>query len=212
MAQSGSEQPSKQQRNIILKTIQGIDRTLEFAEAFIVAGSILFMALIMVTHVLGRTFFRIGIPGVTEITELLIILITFVGVSYAVRRARHISMSAIYDQLRGVARKTLLVLICLITGALLLYLAWEALGYVQTIHQRGRTSSALNIPLWMIYAVLPIGFFLAGVQYWLTALRNLTTPGMYRSFTEREAYDDVPADAGGLPPDIDQNTTDQNRN
>ncbi len=204
MAQSGSEQPASRQGNVIIKLIRGIDRTLEYAEVFIIGGSILFMALIMVTHVLGRTFFRIGIPGVTEITELLIILITFVGVSYAVRRARHISMSALYDQLRGVARKTLLVTICLITGGLLFFLAWEALGYVQTIHQRGRTSSALNIPLWMIYAVLPIGFFLAGLQYWLTALRNVTTPGMYRSFTEREAYDDVPMDAGATSLDTDK--------
>lgn len=205
MAESGSEQPPQRQRNVILTLIRGIDRTLEYAEVFIVGGSILFMALIMVTHVLGRTFFRMGIPGVTEITELLIILITFVGVSYAVRRARHISMSAFYDQLRGVARKTLLVVICLLTGALLFFLAWEALGYVQTIHGRGRTSSALNIPLWMIYAVLPIGFFLAGLQYWLTALRNVTTRGVYRSFTEREAYDEVPADAGDASLNTDQN-------
>ncbi|MCC5812140.1 MAG: TRAP transporter small permease [Ectothiorhodospiraceae bacterium] len=160
----------------------------------IVGGSILIMALVMVTHVLGRTFFRTGIPGVTEITELLIILITFVGVSYAVRRARHISMSAIYDQLGGMIRKGMQVLICVVTGALLLYLAWEALGYTQTIYARGRTTSALNIPLWIIYAVLPVGFFLAGIQYWLTALRNLTTREMYRSFTELELYDDVPAD------------------
>lgn len=193
MAETDSEQPSRKRGGVVLKLIRGIDRGLEFAEVTIVGGSILVMALVMVTHVLGRTFFRIGIPGVTEITELLIILITFVGVSYAVRRARHISMSAIYDQLGGMARKGMLVLICVVTGALLLYLSWEALGYTQSIYARGRSTSALNIPLWIIYAVLPAGLFLAGVQYWLTALRNLTTRDMYRSFTEKEVYEDVPA-------------------
>ncbi|MCC5857556.1 MAG: TRAP transporter small permease [Ectothiorhodospiraceae bacterium] len=205
MTESGAEQPIRGSGNLIQRVIRGIDRILEYAEVFIVGGSILVMAIVMVTHVLGRTFFRIGIPGVTEITELLIILITFVGVSYAVRRARHISMSALYDQLRGTARKALLVFICLLTGTLLFYLAWEALGYVQTIHGRGRTSSALNIPLWMIYAVLPVGFFLAGLQYWLTALRNLTTPGVFRSFTEREVYDEVPTENGGTSTGSDQN-------
>ncbi|SEO80896.1 TRAP transporter small permease [Aquisalimonas asiatica] len=179
-------------RSPVEQVIRAIDRTLEYIEVTIVAGSIILMALIMVTHVLGRMMFRIGVPGRTEVTELLIVLITFVGVSYAVRRARHISMSAIYDTLRGPARKTMIVLISVGTGALLFYMAWEAAGYVETTYNRGRSTSALNIPLWMIYISMPIGFTLAGIQYWLTAFRNLTSPEFYRSFTELEGYDEVP--------------------
>ncbi len=201
MGEADSDTPSRRGDSTTVRLIRGIDRGFEYAESFIVAGSIIVMGLIMVTHVLGRTFFRVGIPGITELTELLIILITFVGISYAVRRARHISMSAIYDQLSGMARKAMLILICLVTGALLLYLAWESMGYVQTIHQRGRATSALSIPLWTFYIVLPIGFFLAGIQYWLTALRNLTTKEMYRSFTEKEAYDDVPDEIATAVPE-----------
>ncbi|QIT57256.1 TRAP transporter small permease [Aquisalimonas sp. 2447] len=171
-----------------------IDRILEYMEATIVGGSIVVMAVLMVTHVLGRMFFQVGVPGRTEVTELLIVLITFVGVSYAVRRARHISMSAIYDQLKGIARKVFIIMICLVTGALLFYMAWEAVGYVETIYRRQRSTSALNIPLWMIYISMPIGFTLAGIQYWLTAFRNLTTKEMYRSFTELEGYDEVPVE------------------
>ena len=178
------------------KGIRVIDRTLEYMEMTIVAGSIILMAALMVTHVLGRMFFQVGVPGRTEVTELLIVLITFVGVSYAVRRARHISMSALYDQLRGVARKVLIILISVVTGALLFYMAYEAAGYVQTTYQRQRSTSALGIPLWTIYISMPIGFTLAGIQYWLTAFRNLTTKEMYRSFTELEGYDEVPDEGG----------------
>lgn len=185
---SGQTRP----RSLVGKSIRAIDRTLEYMEVTIVAGSIILMALLMVTHVLGRMFFRIGVPGRTEVTELLIVLITFVGVSYAVRRARHISMSAIYDTLRGVPRKVLIITISLGTGALLFYMAWQAMGYVETTYNRGRSTSALGIPLWMIYISMPIGFTLAGIQYWLTAFRNLTTREFYRSFTELEGYDEVP--------------------
>ena len=179
---------------VLGKIIRVIDRILEYMEATIVGGCVILMAVLMVTHVLGRMFFQIGVPGRTEVTELMIVLITFVGVSYAVRRARHISMSAIYDQLKGVARKVFIIVICLVTGALLFYMAWEAVGYVETTYQRQRSTSALQIPLWMIYISMPIGFTLAGVQYWLTAFRNLTTKEMYRSFTELEGYDEVPVD------------------
>lgn len=180
------------QRSLAGKAIRVLDRTLEYMEVTIVAGSIILMAVLMVSHVLGRMFFQVGVPGRTEVTELLIVLITFVGVSYAVRRARHISMSAIYDTLRGIPRKVLIITISFATGALLFYMAWEAAGYVETTYNRGRSTSALGIPLWMIYISMPIGFTLAGIQYWLTAFRNLTTREFYRSFTELEGYDEVP--------------------
>jgi len=175
-----------------LRILGGFDRGLEWLETVIIGGGILVMAVIMAAHVGGRLFFGVGVPGTYEITEIIIILITFVGLSYGVRKARHISMSALYDQLTGRWRKGLLVTITLVTGALMFYLAWEALGYVLEIYQRGRQTSALQLKLWIVYMVLPIGFTLAGIQYWLTALRNLTTAGMWRSFTEPEAYAEVP--------------------
>ena len=72
----------------------------------------------------------------------------------------------------------------------------ETAGYVMAIYERGRETSALQIPLWTVYSVLPVGFALAGVQYWLTALRNVTTEGIYRSFNEKETYTEVPEEAG----------------
>lgn len=172
--------------------IRTIDRILETIEATIVGGAVIVMAVLMVTHVLGRMTIQLGIPGRTEVTEILLVLITFVGVSYAVRRARHISMSALYDQLQGMARKVLIIVICVGTGALMLYMAWEAANYVQVTFERERSTSALRIPLWLVYLSMPIGFALAGIQYWLTAFRNLTTREVYRSFTELEGYDEVP--------------------
>lgn len=184
--------------SVLLHTIRTIDRVIESLEVLLIAGSVLVMAGLMITHVLGRTFLELGVPGTTEVVELLIILMTFVGVSYAARRGRHISMSAFYDQLTGKARKALLVLIALVTGALLFYLAWEAASYVDSILDRGRRTSALQIPLWLVYLAMPVGFLLAGIQYWLTALRNLTSSDIYRSFTEVERYEDVPeAEDGG---------------
>jgi hypothetical protein len=41
---------------------------------------------------------------------------------------------------------------------------------------------------------LPIGFSLAGVQYVLTAVRNMISPDIYRNFREKEEFSDVPTD------------------
>lgn len=194
-------------RHPLLRGLGGLDRGLGVIERFILGASILLMAAIMSGHVFARQLSQLspewlapifggGIPGTFEVAEILIVLITFIGVSYGVRCARHISMSAIYDQLRGWPRKTLLILITLGSSVLMFYLAWETLTYVLELRERGRVYTSLQLEKWWVYGALPIGFLLAGIQYLLTAVRNLTTRGLWRSFQEPEAYAQVPGGAG----------------
>jgi TRAP-type C4-dicarboxylate transport system permease small subunit len=187
-------QTKPQRSNALLNALSVFDRVLGTIEKWIITVSILGMALLMSTHVVSSLIFNAGISGTYEVTEMLIVIITFVGVSYAARHARHISMSAIYEQLTGRLRKGLLIIICIGTAALMFYFAYKSLGYVTTMQSRGRTSSALHIPMWIVYTSLPIGFTLAGVQYVLTAVRNMISPDIYRNFREKEEFSDVPTD------------------
>ncbi len=128
---------------------------------------------------------------------MLIVIITFVGVGYAARHARHICMSAIYDLLNDRLRKILLIVISVGTAALMFYFAYKSAQYDIALYNRGRVSSALHIPIWIINLALPIGFTLAGIQYALTTIRNLVSDDIYRSFREKEEYADIPLDDSG---------------
>ncbi|MCE3027741.1 TRAP transporter small permease [Salinicola sp. DM10] len=190
MNSTSAKRDEQRSRGGFLGALLALDRLLGLLERVVIGGCILAMALLMSAHVVGNLLFSQGIAGTYEITEMLIVVITFVGVSYAARHARHISMSAIYDQLGGRARKALLIVISLGTALLMFYFCFKSFEYVVALHDRGRTSAALHIPFWMVYTALPIGFVLAGIQYVLTALRNMISPGVWRSLTEREGYDD----------------------
>ncbi|MBL7250454.1 TRAP transporter small permease [Alloalcanivorax sp. C16-2] len=184
----------------LLAVLAVLDRTIGVLERLVIGATVLVMALLMSAHVVGQLIFDKGIPGTYEVTEMLIVVMTFVGVSYAARHARHIRMSALYEQLHGAPRKGLLMLICAGTAALMFYFAWKSGQYVVDIHDRGRVSSSLGMPMWIVYLALPAGFGLAGIQYLLTLARNALTPGIWRSFNERETYSDVPVhgvEAGG---------------
>ncbi|QJD57803.1 TRAP transporter small permease [Pseudomonas sp. gcc21] len=180
---------------LLSKALRALDRIAEHIEKIILGSSVLFLAGLLIVHVIGRQLIGTGVTGQVELTQMSLIIMTFAGLGYAVRRARHISMSAFYDQLKGTPRKILLVTISLSTGALMFFFAWHAWDYVMAIQNRGRTSSALQIPLWIPYLMAPLGFVLAGVQYWLTAIRNMLSKGIYRSFNEKEVYDEVPDSA-----------------
>ncbi|MFC0338009.1 TRAP-type C4-dicarboxylate transport system, small permease component [Kushneria avicenniae] len=192
MSQTASSRDEDHPSSALLRALLLLDRGLGLIERTIVAGSILVMALLMSAHVVGSITLGQGITGTYEMTEMLIVIITFVGVGYAARHARHISMSAIYEQLGDQRRKALLMLICLGTALLMFYFSYKSIEYVITLHDRGRTSASLQMPLWIVYLALPIGFALAGIQYVLTLVRNLTSPGIWRSLTEKEDYNDAP--------------------
>ena len=179
---------------LFMAVLGKLDNGIEQIEKILIGGCVLFLTGLLILHVLARQLFDSGINGQVELTQFSLVIMTFAGLGYAVRRARHIAMSAIYDQLHGWARKALLILICLVSGALMLFLAWHAWDYVMSVRAVGRTSSALSIPLWIPYLAAPIGFLLAGIQYGLTALRNLTSKQIFRSFTELEGYDALPVD------------------
>lgn len=181
-------------RKALISAFGVLDSFTEKLEKLILGSTVLFIAGMLVVHVLARQLFGSGVTGQVELTQMSIVIMTFAGLGYAVRRARHICMSAFYDQLKGWPRKALLITICLATGALMFYFCWHASEYVSSIQSRGRSSSALQIPLWIPYLIVPIGFALAGIQYWLTALRNMISADIYRSFSEKERYDDVPDD------------------
>ncbi|MFP4146688.1 MAG: TRAP transporter small permease [Halorhodospira sp.] len=178
--------------------LERLDRATAHVEAAILGLGVLALAVFSIANTLSRNLLDSTVPGTSEITELLMIWITFGGVAYGVRRARHICMNAFYDQLRGRLRKGLLVATHLLTGALLLYLSWYAADYVLGVHNSGRSTTALGIPLGIAYTIVPLGLLAGGVQYLLSVWRNLTSSQLYRSYSELERYEDEGGGGGAL--------------
>lgn len=172
-----------------------LDRLLERFERGVLTAGILLMAAISIANVGARNLLGESLTFAEELNQVLVVLITFLGIGYGVRHARHIRMSAMYDQLQGRARKALMVVTALGTGLLLLLLAWYAGHYVADVHRIGSVTPALRIPLYLVYLWVPVGFAIGGIQYLLAAWRNLTTPGVHLSFQQKEAYE--PPTGGG---------------
>lgn len=112
----------------------------------------------------------------------MIILVTFVGLSYGAAEGRHIRMTAIYDELPKDKKKKLTIVICFSTALLLLYLAGYALSYCHTVHTLGTVSPVLQIPFSWVYLSAPLGLFLASLQYFLAGAKNLGSPEIYLAY------------------------------
>jgi len=172
-------------------------------EVFVLAYGVLLMAANSIANVAGRFFLSQSIYFSEELNQFLIVLITFVGLGYAARKGRHIRMSAIYDQLSDRNRKILMVIIATVTSVIMFVLAYYAYEYVSRVARLGKVTPSLQLPLYLTYIWVPIGFFITGLQYALTVVSNLRHPDIYLSYEEIDSYDEShqqPAEGNGGGP------------
>jgi TRAP-type C4-dicarboxylate transport system permease small subunit len=168
-----------------------IDVAVARIEAVLLACGVLLMALNTMANVVGRYVLGQSIFFTGELNQGLIILITSAGISYAARHGRHIRMSAIFDALSPTWRKPLMIVIAVVTAAAMFLLTWYAIEYVISQASRGRLLPTLQIPVWWIIIWVPLGFFLTGVQYALTAVKNLIDKDIWLSTSTIEGYDNT---------------------
>lgn len=161
----------------------------ERIEEFLLSSSVLLIAAMTIANVFCRSLLGFSLAVTDEVSQAAIIVLCFTGLSYAAGKGRHIRMTAIYDMLPERVRKGMMILITIVTSALLFVLTWYAISYVTTVARLGGISPALRMPLWALYAVAPVGLFLAAVQYALAAVKNLTSPGVYLSYTRPDTYE-----------------------
>ncbi|TCT04556.1 TRAP-type C4-dicarboxylate transport system permease small subunit [Tepidamorphus gemmatus] len=159
-------------------------------ESVMLAVGVLLMAGNTIANVVGRFVFMKSIYFSEELNSILIVLITFAGISYAARHGRHIRMSAIFDNLPVPARRATMVLIAFVTAIFMFGLCWYAASYVMTLAGRGRVLPALQIPVWWMYAWVPMGFFMTSLQYALTGFKNLISRDVWLSTLVPEGYEE----------------------
>lgn len=170
-----------------------LDRFIGQVEMFILTVSIVAMATNSIANVFGRYLFNQSLYFSDELNQFLIVIITFMGLGYITRQGKHIRMSAFYDILPIDKRKWVMFFIALITAFMMLLLAWSALEYVLKIEQRGWVTPALQIPLYLTYIWVALGLFLASIQYFLTAIKNLDRkdPRVFISFSVVDEYESL---------------------
>jgi TRAP-type C4-dicarboxylate transport system permease small subunit len=167
-----------------------IDVAVARIESVLLALGVLLMAVNTMANVVGRYVLGESIFFSEELNQALIILITFAGISYAARHGRHIRMSAFFDAAPFALRKAMMVAIAAVTAAMMFLLTWYAVDYLMAQMGRGRLLPALQIPQGWIIVWVPLGLFLTGLQYGLTAIKNLIDPDVWLSTSVLEGYDD----------------------
>ncbi len=139
--------------------------------AIIILGMAASSTLIFVQVVL-RYLFSIGIPWVEEVSLYMAIAVTFTAASAAIPKGLHLSLEVL-DTFLGPRLQELFRILSILAGlGFSLLFAWVSYELMQRTARFGQTAASFDMPMWPIYAILPIsGAFMA-----LRFLEALVTP------------------------------------
>ena len=156
-----------------MNVIRKVNGVFGRVEEIIIAGSVLVMAVLMIANIICRLAFDFSITFTEEICKFCLVNVTFIGVSYTIRKNSIVEMSALVDLIPKKVRKWLKVVIWLITAVLLVWIANHCWDYVMSVKALSRVTPALEMPIWITLLALPIGMYLGALQSFLTALFNI---------------------------------------
>jgi len=146
------------------------------------------MTVLLIANVIARDLFQ-SIYFAEEVSEFLVIYTTFIGLSYGVRKARHIRMGAFLDLMHPKAEKIFIIIISLVSAAVMFIMADASYEYLMHAVRRAHETPALRAPYWIFYVILPIGFSLAGIQYVRTIIKNLIEKDPWMSPEQQSEYE-----------------------
>ena len=123
------------------------------------------MVVVVLSQIVLRYAFNSGIPGGDELVRNMVLWIAFFGAAIATRSGSHVRIDALTMVLPPKWRYWSAVITDLFAAAvcaLLVYASWQ---FIEIQYMTGGRSVFLNIPVWMMAAVIPLGYSIITVRF-----------------------------------------------
>ena len=132
--------------------------------------TLVIIALLILADVLSSNIFNHSIPWVLEVTEYLLVFLTFFGAAWLLRENGHIQFDLFINYLSARTRDFLgFISSCI---GFIISITITIFGFLTTVdmYTRGAyTDAMLQIPRFLLIVIVPIGFLLLSIQF----LRNI---------------------------------------
>jgi TRAP-type C4-dicarboxylate transport system permease small subunit len=130
------------------------------AELAIACGFVVITFVTVMWQVISRYAPTLSWPGAGELANYSLIVLTFIMVGYLIGKNGHITIQIIDYLAKGKAFVAVKAVSAACTAVICAVLAYES--YALILAYPNRTTAALGIPVWILYAV-PLAGFTSGV-------------------------------------------------
>jgi TRAP-type C4-dicarboxylate transport system permease small subunit len=150
--------------------VQQVARVIDAATMLTCYAGVVAMTVLVLAQVVLRYGFSIPLPWVEEATILMMIWLTFAGTAAALRRGAHVAATMLVDRLSPRLQWLFAKLALAAVLAFCLVLAWQGWALMQSVG--GQRTAALALPMWVAYAIIPLGSLLTAIQAFAAMLRD----------------------------------------
>lgn len=153
-----------------------LNKTVGFINQSIAAFGITAGVAVSFTNVIARYLFDASLTWASELSIFLFLWSVFFGAAYCFKKDAHIAVTIILDIVPTPIAKGMLVISHVITLAYLAAVSYYGYEYLQLVIDLEERSVDLDIPMWIIYLVIPISFALAAYRVGERLVIILRTP------------------------------------
>lgn len=100
-----------------------------------------------------------------EVQMACMVWIVFAAGGAAFRTGNHVAIEMVVDLMPKKMQKIVQILISVVVVAVIGYLFYQSIGFIQMFLKSGRSTSMLKIPFWLIYGIAPVSFILMIISY-----------------------------------------------
>jgi TRAP-type C4-dicarboxylate transport system permease small subunit len=152
--------------NTGVRILKWIDRSvLQRFEQVVMGFGLIVLSAIVFSNVIARYFFDYSPVWADELPRYMMVWITFIGMSYCVRKGEHVTMDVIFEKFSGGLKKKIYLFILIVSFVFSLFLAYQGWGLSQKVFMLKQKSVALQIPMGYIYLAIPIGSILMAKNF-----------------------------------------------
>lgn len=142
-------------------------------EEIIVVPILIVMTVVIILQVIFRFVIKGSLPWSEELARYLMVWVTFLGASIAVKRGAHVGVELLVMILPQKVRTVFVFLGVIISIIFCLVVFRVSLVIIQNQIVSHQISPAMRIPMWWAYGAIPVGTFLMAVRFAQPLLRPL---------------------------------------
>lgn len=142
-----------------------LNKWLLFIEKTVMSIGIIATSLIITYNIILRYIFDSGIVWAEEATRYIIIYIVMIGSSYAIAKEEHISVTLLNQTSIKWISHVMYVFQNLVSLVFTVLFSYYGIQLLQMLMSTNQLTPALQIPIWWIYAAMPIGMTMMSIRY-----------------------------------------------
>ena len=127
----------------------------EYAVAVLLA--VMCISILLATFSRYTSLFIMQLTWCEELSRFCMIYLCFIGSAVAISRGSHFVMTAVIGSTHGAVHRILTIIDYVVTFVFLVIVAYLGVKQVMTVFSSGMRSTVMGLPMWIVYAALPIG-------------------------------------------------------